>query len=73
MKAPNDRYTVGALLEQMEKHEQKLPGDLVYERGGREKSKIKAVKISIPSTPKSTDKIYQKQIKRREFRIQSSN
>ncbi len=37
-------------------------------RGGKGKSEIKNVKISIPSPLKKSDTVYQKQIKRKKFR-----
>ncbi|MCB4234858.1 hypothetical protein LDL59_06440 [Kaistella anthropi] len=53
----------------MENNGQKLPKELVYDRGGKGKSEIKGVKISIPSTPRKKDTAYQKQTKRKKFRI----
>ena len=52
----------------MENSGQKLPKELVYDRGGKGKTEIKGVKISVPSTPKKTDTAYQKQTKRKKFR-----
>ncbi|MBY0068044.1 MULTISPECIES: hypothetical protein [Empedobacter] len=52
LQTPYDGHTIEPLLEQMETGGQKLPKELVYDRGGRGKSEIKGVKISIPSTPR---------------------
>lgn len=49
---PYDGHTIEPLLEQMENNGHKLPLELVYDRGGKGKSQIKNVKISIPSPPK---------------------
>lgn len=72
LETPYDGHTIEPLLEQMEKNKQKLPKELVYDRGGRGKTQIKGVKISIPSTPKKTDTAYQKQIKRKKFRTRAA-
>mgnify|MGYP006991984180 CR=1 FL=1 len=49
-----------------------VPKELVYDRGGRGKSEIKGVKISIPSTPRKKDTAYQKQTKRKKFRTRAA-
>ncbi len=67
LQTPYDGHTIEPLLEQMETGGQKLPKELVYDRGGRGKSEIKSVKISIPSTPRKKDTAYQKQTKRKKF------
>lgn len=72
LQTPYDGHTIEPLLEQMENNQQKLPKELVYDRGGRGKSEIKGVKISIPSTPKKTDTAYQKQSKRNKFRTRAA-
>lgn len=69
---PYDGRTIEPLLEQMESHNQKLPRELVYDRGGRGKSQIKGVKISIPGKAKKTDTAYQRTIKRRKFRTRAA-
>ncbi|MCB4234134.1 hypothetical protein LDL59_00805 [Kaistella anthropi] len=53
----------------MENNGQKLPKELVYDRGGKGKSEIKGVKISIPSTPRKKDTAYQKQTKRKNLEL----
>ena len=72
LQTPYDGHTIEPLLEQMENSGQQLPKELVYDRGGRGKSEIKGVKISIPSTPRKTDTAYQKQIKRKKFRTRAA-
>ena len=72
LQTPYDGHTIEPLLEQMEKGGQKLPKELIYDRGGRGKSEIKGVKISIPSTPKKTDTAYGKQTKRKKFRTRAA-
>lgn len=72
LETPYDGHTIGPLLEQMEITGQKLPKELVYDRGGRGRSEIKGVKISIPSTPKKKDTAYQKQVKRNKFRTRAA-
>ena len=72
LQTPYDGHTIEPLLEQMENNGQKLPKELVYDRGGRGKSEIKGVKISIPSTPRKKDTAYQKQTKRKKFRTRAA-
>ena len=72
LQTPYDGHTIEPLLEQMETGDQKLPKELLYDRGGRGKSEIKGVKISIPSTPRKKDTAYQKQTKRKKFRTRAA-
>lgn len=72
LQTPYDGHTIEPLLEQMENNGQKLPKELVYDRGGKGKSEIKGVKISIPSTPRKKDTAYQKQTKRKKFRTRAA-
>lgn len=72
LETPYDGHTIEPLLEQMQNNGQKLPKELVYDRGGRGKTEIKGVKISIPSTPRKTDTAYQKQVKRKKFRTRAA-
>jgi IS5 family transposase len=65
---PYDGHTIEPLLEQMERTEQKLPQELIYDRGGKGRKEIMGVKILIPDTPKKTDTGYMKQQKRKRFR-----
>ncbi len=70
--SPYDGHTIEPLLTQMESHEQVLPEELIYDRGGKGKTEIKGVKISTPSPPKSKDSAYQKQQKRKKFRTRAA-
>ncbi|MDR0496944.1 MAG: IS5 family transposase [Treponema sp.] len=63
-----DGHTIEPLLEQMERNGQRLPNEIVYDRGGKGRKEIKGVKIVIPDTPKKTDTNYMKQEKRKRFR-----
>ena len=72
MQTPYDGHTIEPLLEQMEASGQKLPDELVYDRGGRGKKEIKGVKISIPATAVKSDTAYQKQVKRKKFRTRAA-
>ena len=72
LETPYDGHTIEPLLDQMQNNGQKLPKELVYDRGGKGKSEIKGVKISIPSPPKKKDTAYQKQVKRKKFRTRAA-
>jgi IS5 family transposase len=72
LQTPYDGHTIEPLLQQMENHRLKLPEELVYDRGGKGKSEIKGVKISIPGPPKKTDTTYGKQTKRKKFRTRAA-
>lgn len=72
LQTPYDGHTIEPLLEQMERAGQKLPKELVYDRGGKGKSEIRGVTISIPGTAKKTDTAYQKQTKRKKFRTRAA-
>lgn len=72
LQTPYDGHTIEPLLEQMEASGQKLPDELVYDRGGRGKKEIKGVKISIPATAIKSDTAYQKQVKRKKFRTRAA-
>jgi IS5 family transposase len=63
-----DGHTIEPLLTQMKNNGLPLPKELVYDRGGKGKSEIMGVKISIPSNPKTTDTEKEKQSKRVKFR-----
>jgi IS5 family transposase len=65
---PYDGHTIEPLLEQMERHGQELPKEIVYDRGGKGRKEIKGVKILTPDKPKKTDSGYMKQEKRKRFR-----
>lgn len=63
-----DGNTIKPLLEQMSAAGQKLPKEIVYDRGGKGKKEIAGVLISTPNKPKKTDTEYAKQQKRKRFR-----
>ena len=65
---PYDGHTIEPLLEQMERNGQRLPKEIVYDRGGKGRKEVKGVKILIPDKPKKTDSGYMKQEKRKRFR-----
>jgi IS5 family transposase len=69
---PYDGHTIEPLLNQMEKNTIALPQELAYDRGGKGQTKIKGVKIIIPSPPKKTDTKYQKQVKRKKCRARAA-
>ncbi|MCG7281352.1 hypothetical protein MHJ94_08600 [Chryseobacterium taklimakanense] len=71
MQTPYDGHTIEPLLEQMETGGQQLPKELVYDRGGKGKTEIRGVKISIPGKPRKTDTAYQKHTKRKKFRTRA--
>ena len=72
LQTPYDGHTIEPLLEQMETGGQQLPKELVYERGGKGKTEIRGVKISIPGKPRKTDTAYQKHTKRKKFRTRAA-
>ena len=72
LQTPYDGHTIEPLLEQMETGGQQLPKELVYDRGGKGKTEIRGVKISIPGTPKKSDTAYQKHTKRKKFRTRAA-
>jgi len=65
---PYDGHTIEPLLEQMERYGQKLPKEIIYDRGGRGRKEVKGVKILTPDKPTGTDSVYKKQEKRKRFR-----
>jgi len=65
---PYDGHTIEPLLEQMERNGQRLPKEIIYDRGGKGRKEIKGVTILIPGKPKKTDSGYMKQQKRKRFR-----
>jgi len=66
-----DGHTIEPLLNQMNNNEIKLPGELIYDRGGKGKTEINGVKISTPNKPKASDTEYHKQQKRKKFRARA--
>ena len=65
---PHDSHTIEPLLNQMENNLDYKPQKVVYDRGGRGKSKIKGVSIATPSKPLKSDSPAQRQAKRKKFR-----
>lgn len=65
---PFDGHTIEPLLEQMERNGQKLPEEIIYDRGGKGRKEIKGVKILTPGKPKKTDTGYMKKEARKRFR-----
>lgn len=72
LQTPYDGHTIEPLLEQMETGGQQLPKELVYDRGGKGKTEIRGVKISIPGKPRKSDTAYQKHTKRKKFRTRAA-
>ena len=67
-----DGHTVDPLLEQMKKYNVNLPEEVVYDRGGKGKSKIEGVKISTPAPPLKRDTEYQRRKKQKKFRSRAA-
>ena len=65
---PYDGHTIEPLLEQMERHGQKLPKEIIYDRGGKGRKEIKGVRILTPGKSQKADSNYAKQQKRKRFR-----
>ncbi|MEM9685734.1 MAG: IS5 family transposase [Bacteroidota bacterium] len=65
---PHDSHTIEPLLDQMENNLDYKPQEVVYDRGGRGKSKLKGVNIAIPSKPVKGDSPAQRRAKRKKFR-----
>jgi IS5 family transposase len=65
---PHDSTTIEPLLNQIEDNLEYLPKEVVYDRGGRGKTRIKGVKISTPKPAKYSDSQYQKRKARKKFR-----
>jgi IS5 family transposase len=62
---PHDSKTIKPLLEQQEQLGQKLPKEVIYDRGGRGKKTIKGVTITTPATPEKTSKNKKRRMRRR--------
>jgi IS5 family transposase len=65
---PYDGHTIEPLLGQMAHNGQRLPTEIIYDRGGKGKKESMGVKILIPDIPKKTDTQYMKKEKRKRFR-----
>ena len=64
---PHDSHTIEPLLNQIERNFQYKPQEVVYDRGGRGRTKIKGVKISTANKPLKRDSEYVKRTKRQKF------
>lgn len=67
-----DGHTVDPLLKQMQKHKVSLPKEVVYDRGGKGKSKIEGIKIVTPAPPLKRDSQYQRRKKQKKFRSRAA-
>lgn len=65
---PHDSKTIEPLLAQMEQNLKYQPEEVVYDRGGRGKSKINGAIISTPKPALKADSNYQRRKKRAKFR-----
>ena len=66
---PHDSKTIGPLLDQMEENIGYTPEELIYDRGGKGQKQIGKTKIRTPDyRPLKRDTIYQKRVKRKNFR-----
>lgn len=65
---PHNSKTIEPLLQQMKDNNQKLPKQLVYDRGGRGEKEIRGVEILTSTKPKKSDTAQQKAKKRYPFR-----
>jgi IS5 family transposase len=68
---PYDGHTIEPLLEQMTRNGQRLPEEIIYDRGGKGKKEIQGVQILTPDKPKKTDTVYERQKKRKKFRCRA--
>lgn len=66
---PHDSKTIEPLIEQVKENELPVPGEIVYDRGGRGKKQIQDTIISTPdSRTLKRDTAYQRKKKRKKFR-----
>ncbi|MDR0296148.1 MAG: IS5/IS1182 family transposase, partial [Prevotellaceae bacterium] len=56
----------------MRKNDIPLPKELVYDQGGKGKTQIQGIKIILPSPAKMMDTPYQRQSKRKKFRVRAA-
>src|SRR5699024_5597221 len=61
----NDSKTIKPLLEQHQQTEQKLPKEVIYDRGGRDRKNVKGVKVTTPTKPEKTSKNKKRRMRRR--------
>lgn len=67
-----DGHTVDPLLNLMKKHNLPIPQEVIYDRGGKGKSKIPGVTISTPKPPLKRDSQYQRRKKQLKFRARAA-
>lgn len=65
---PHDSKTIEPLLKQIKDNLEYQPEEVIYDRGGRGKTKINRVEISTPKPPLKIDSNYQKLKKREKFK-----
>lgn len=65
---PHDSKTIQPLLEQMQDHDQALPKEVIYDRGGRGPKQALGVAITTPDKPKASDSEAKRKRMRRRFR-----
>jgi IS5 family transposase len=65
---PHDGRTIEPLVEQLERNNLPLPGEIVYDCAAKGISQIKGVKVSIPGKAMKTDSAYRRQKKLKKFR-----
>jgi IS5 family transposase len=67
-----DGHTIDPLFTQMKANKIQLPEECAYDRGGKGRTEIDGVRIIIPSPPKKTDTLYQKQTKRKKCKARAA-
>ena len=65
---PHDSKTIEPLLDQMKANLNYQPEEVIYDRGGRGRTKIKRVTISTPKPPLKSDSRFERIKKRNKFR-----
>lgn len=65
---PHDSKTIKPLLEQMADDKRALPGEVIYDRGGRGIKEVLGVKVTTPDKAKASDSEAKKRRMRRRFR-----
>jgi len=69
---PHDSKTIEPLLAQVQREQNWLPTELIYDRAGKGQKSILGVTITTPDKPKKSDTSYQKRNKRAKFRRRAS-
>jgi IS5 family transposase len=68
---PYGGHAIEPLLKQMADNGQRLPNEIIYDRGGKGKKGVMGVKILIPDIPNKTYTQYIKKEKRKRFRFRA--